>query len=136
MDTTQPKPEETAGQQEAKRLKAEVEKMDTHSAFEMLYQTVLERQMHPEEGSYTAYLFEKGSNKILKKVGEECTEVIIAALSQTSEDLVGELADLFYHLTVLMADQGITMQQVEDELKRRHAKKHNLKAERKPVTNY
>lgn len=120
----------------AQELREEVEHMDTHSAFSMLYQTVLERQMHPEAGSYTAYLFEKGQEKILKKVGEECTEVIIAALSQTSEDLVNELADLIYHLTVLMAEKGVSMDDVENELKKRSAKKHNLKAERKPITNY
>lgn len=120
----------------AKTIENEVSHMDAHSAFDLLYSTVLERQMHPEAGSYTAYLFEKGQGKILKKVGEECTEVIIAALSQTKEDLVNELADLLYHLMVLMAEKGVTLEDVETELKKRSAKKHNLKAERKPVTNY
>ena len=70
--------------------------------FEALYETILDRKKNPEEGSYTAYLFDKGLEKILKKVGEENTEVIIAALSQTNTDLVNELGDLFYHIFVLM----------------------------------
>ncbi|HIW18190.1 MAG TPA: phosphoribosyl-ATP diphosphatase [Candidatus Faecalicoccus intestinipullorum] len=104
--------------------------------FEQLYETVLERKDNPEEGSYTSYLYEKGLDKILKKVGEENTEVIIAALSQNKEDLVNELGDLFYHLFVLMVQKGVNLQEVEEELARRSHKKHNLKAERKPITNY
>lgn len=104
--------------------------------FEQLYETVLERKDNPEEGSYTSYLYEKGLDKILKKVGEENTEVIIAALSQNKEDLVNELGDLFYHLFVLMVQKGVSLQEVEEELDRRSHKKHNLKAERKPITNY
>ncbi|WP_273477143.1 phosphoribosyl-ATP diphosphatase [Faecalicoccus acidiformans] len=104
--------------------------------FEQLYKTVLERKDNPEEGSYTSYLYEKGLDKILKKVGEENTEVIIAALSQNKEDLVNELGDLFYHLFVLMVQKGVSLQEVEEELARRSQKKHNLKAERKPITNY
>ncbi len=69
-------------------------------------------------------------------MADECSEVILAALNQSQEDLVGELADLMYHLTVLMAQKGVTMDQVKAELTRRHAKKHNLKAERKPITQY
>ena len=99
-----------------------------------LYETVMERKENPEEGSYTAYLFEKGREKILKKVGEESTEVIIAAMSQTDEELVGEINDLLYHLLVLMAERGITLQAVEEEMTARAQKQHNLKAERKPVT--
>lgn len=123
-------------QNEVTKIKDELNHMDTHQAFDMLYQTVLERQMNPEQGSYTSYLFEKGQDKILKKVGEECTEVVIAALNGTKEDLIGELSDLMYHLTVLMAQKGVTMDEVKAELTRRHAKKHNLKAERKPITQY
>ena len=104
--------------------------------FEQLYKTVLERKDNPEEGSYTSYLYEKGLDKILKKVGEENTEVIIAALSQNKEDLVNELGDLFYHLFVLMVQKGVSLQEVEEELARRSQKKHNLKAETKPITNY
>ena len=104
--------------------------------FENLYETVKDRKVNPEEGSYTSYLYDKGLEKILKKVGEENTEVIIASLSQSKEDLINELGDLFYHLFVLMIEKGVTLQEVEAELERRSAKKHNLKAERKPITNY
>lgn len=72
----------------------------------VLYETVLDRKASPEEGSYTSYLFGKGEEKILKKVGEECTEVIIASLSQSKEDLINEFGDLFYHMVVLMVEKG------------------------------
>lgn len=110
--------------------------MEELNEFRALYETIMDRKENPEEGSYTAYLFAKGEEKILKKVGEECTEVVIASLSQTKEDLVNEMADLIYHLTVLMAQKGISMEDVEAELAKRSGKKHNLKAERKPITNY
>ena len=102
----------------------------------VLYETVLDRKASPEEGSYTSYLFGKGEEKILKKVGEECAEVIIASLSQSKEDLINEFGDLFYHMVVLMVEKGITLEEISAELERRSGKKHNLKAERKPVTNY
>lgn len=102
----------------------------------VLYETVLDRKASPEEGSYTSYLFGKGEEKILKKVGEECTEVIIASLSQSKKDLINEFGDLFYHMVVLMVEKGITLEEISAELERRSGKKHNLKAERKPVTNY
>lgn len=102
----------------------------------VLYETALDRKASPEEGSYTSYLFGKGEEKILKKVGEECTEVIIASLSQSKEDLINEFGDLFYHMVVLMVEKGITLEEISAELERRSGKKHNLKAERKPVTNY
>ena len=102
----------------------------------VLYETVLDRKASPEEGSYTSYLFGKGEEKILKKVGEDCTEVIIASLSQSKEDLINEFGDLFYHMVVLMVEKGITLEEISAELERRSGKKHNLKAERKPVTNY
>jgi len=100
-----------------------------------LYETVLDRKANPEEGSYTSYLFGKGEDKILKKVGEECTEVIIASLSQSREDLINEFGDLFYHLVVLMVQKGVSLEEISAELERRSGKKHNLKAERKPVTH-
>ena len=102
---------------------------------ENLYNTILDRKENKEEGSYTTYLFDKGTEKILKKVGEECTEVVIAALSQTKEDQIYEISDLVYHLLVLMADKGIAPSDIEAELKKRSAKAHNLKAERKEVEN-
>ncbi len=106
------------------------------SEFQTLYETIMDRKINPEEGSYTAYLFNKGEEKILKKVGEECTEVIIASLHQTKEDLIAELGDLVYHMTVLMACKGVSMEELEAELEKRSHKQHNLKVERKPITNY
>lgn len=92
-----------------------------------LYETVEHRRTEQAEGSYTCYLFEKGLDKILKKCGEECSEVIIAAKNGKKEDTVGELADLLYHLTVLMVNENIPFEEVEGELARRHQKQGNLK---------
>ena len=97
------------------------------NSLELLYQTVTERRANPQEGSYTCYLFEKGPDKILKKCGEECSEVIIAAKNGKNEETVYEIADLLYHLTVLMADQGITPDEVNAELLKRSQKTGNLK---------
>jgi phosphoribosyl-ATP pyrophosphohydrolase len=104
------------------------------SELENLYQTALERKNNPEEGSYTNYLYDKGLEKILKKIGEETTEVVVAALTQSNDDLIGELNDLVYHVIVLMVEKGITLEDVEREMIRRSEKTHNLKPERKPVT--
>ena len=84
-----------------------------------LYETILERKREPKAGSYTNYLFDKGVNKILKKVGEEATEVIIAAKDKEPEELVLEIADLMYHLTVLMVEEGLRWEDVESELDKR-----------------
>lgn len=92
-----------------------------------LYQVILDRQANPQEGSYTCYLFEKGLDKILKKVGEECAETIIAAKNGIQEDTVGEISDLIYHLLVMMADQSIPLDAVMEELDRRSLKIGNLK---------
>ncbi len=92
-----------------------------------LYQVILDRQANPQEGSYTCYLFEKGLDKILKKVGEECAETIIAAKNGVQEDTVGEISDLIYHLLVMMADQSIPLDAVMEELDRRSLKIGNLK---------
>lgn len=100
---------------------------------DVLYETIKERKAHGEEGSYTSYLFNKGTEKILKKVGEECSEIIIATLAQQKEDKINELSDLLYHLLVLMVDQDITLEEVNEELAKRSQKTHNLKAERKPI---
>ena len=92
-----------------------------------LYAVVCDRKENPPEGSYTCYLFEKGMDKILKKVGEECAETIIAAKNGHHEDTVGEIADLTYHLLVLMAEQGIRPEDVSGLLEQRHGKSGNLK---------
>ena len=92
-----------------------------------LYEVVEDRRAHPQEGSYTCYLFDKGLDKICKKVGEESAETIIAAKNGVREETVGEICDLIYHLTVLMADQGIPLSDVLAELDRRSQKIGNLK---------
>lgn len=104
---------------------------------QILYETVLDRKENAEVGSYTAYLYEKGLEKILKKVGEECTEVIIASMKEDNKkEVINELGDLFYHLFVLMAEKGITLDDVNEELHRRSAKTGNLKPERKKIEKY
>ncbi len=92
-----------------------------------LYEVVLERRDHPQEGSYTCYLFEKGLDKILKKCGEECSEVIIAAKNGKNEDTAEEVCDLLYHLLVMMAEQDIPLEQIETILEKRRQKIGNLK---------
>ena len=94
---------------------------------ERLYSVVLSRKTDPQEGSYTCYLFDKGLDKILKKVGEECAETIIAAKNGVPSDTVGEISDLIYHLMVMMAEQGIPLEDVLAELDRRARKIGNLK---------
>ena len=97
-----------------------------------LYQVVLDRKTAPQEGSYTCYLFEQGVDKILKKVGEESAETIIAAKNGRQAETVGEISDLIYHLMVLMAAQDIPLDAVLSELNRRSHKIGNLK-QRKTV---
>ncbi len=92
-----------------------------------LYNTILQRKEAKEDGSYTAYLFEQGEDKILKKIGEECAESIIAAKNNNSDDLVNELCDLLYHSLVLVAYKDIPLADIEAELKRRAEKLGNLK---------
>lgn len=92
-----------------------------------LYQVVRERKTDPQEGSYTCYLFDKGLDKILKKVGEECSETIIAAKNGVVEDTVGEVSDLIYHLMVMLCAQDIPLDDVLAELERRSEKIGNLK---------
>ena len=87
-----------------------------------LYKTVIERKENKAEGSYTCYLFEKGIDKILKKCGEECSEVIIAAKNGNNEETVLEISDLLYHLMVLMVDQGIALEDVIKSLNHRSQK--------------
>jgi len=84
-----------------------------------LYELILGRRDNPVEGSYTNYLFSKGSDKICKKVGEEAFEVVIAATTNNKQDIIYELADLQYHLLVLMAEKGITPDDVYKELNNR-----------------
>lgn len=105
--------------------------------FQILYETILDRKENKEVGSYTSYLYEKGLEKILKKVGEECSEVIIASMKENNkEEIVNELGDLFYHLFVLMAEKDICLDDVNEELHRRSKKTGNLKPERRKIEEY
>ncbi len=92
-----------------------------------LYDVILDRQKNPSENSYTCYLFSKGLDKILKKVGEESAETIIAAKNGVEAETVGEISDLLFHLLVMMAQQGIPLEAVLAELERRSHKIGNLK---------
>lgn len=92
-----------------------------------LYQKIADRKINRQEGSYTCYLFEKGLDKILKKVGEECSETIIAAKNNDKEQLTMEISDLLYHLLVLMNEQQLPFEDVFAELEMRSGKIGNLK---------
>ncbi len=95
-----------------------------------LYDLLLDRKETKPEGSYTTYLFQKGIDKILKKVGEECTEVIIAAKADDKAETVYELADLAYHAMVLMVQMGVSVEDVHRELASRHIIDHKVKQEK------
>ncbi len=97
---------------------------------EGLYDLLLGRKANLPEGSYTTYLFQKGIDKILKKVGEECTEVIIAGKSDDKAETVYEIADLAYHVMVLMVQMGISVEDIRAELGRRHVIDHKVKQEK------
>ncbi|CAK8053600.1 phosphoribosyl-ATP diphosphatase [Eupransor demetentiae] len=94
-------------------------------SMEELYEYVLNRKENPKEGSYTDYLFQKGLDKILKKVGEESTEVIVAA-KNNQEELRYETADLFFHLMVLLVEQGLSFDDIKEELGSRVGTKSRL----------
>ncbi|MCD7771244.1 MAG: bifunctional phosphoribosyl-AMP cyclohydrolase/phosphoribosyl-ATP diphosphatase HisIE [Oscillospiraceae bacterium] len=91
-------------------------------SYSELYDQISGRKDSPKEGSYTTYLFDKGLDKILKKVGEECTEVIIAGKAEDKRETVYEISDLIYHLFVLMVESGISLDDIWDELSSRHVK--------------
>lgn len=102
----------------------------TPFSYDALYELIQGRKVNKQEGSYTTYLFEKGMDKILKKIGEESTEVIIAAAKKDREEAVYEIADLTYHMMVLMVEMGITCSDVTAELAKRHVIDHKIKQER------
>ena len=87
--------------------------------FEDEYAIIHDRKIHPKEGSYTNYLFDKGLDKILKKVGEEATEIVIAAKNPDAEEIKYEAADFLYHLMVLMVEKGLTWEDITGELSQR-----------------
>lgn len=98
-------------------------------SLEALYALLVGRNEQRPEGSYTTYLFEKGREKILKKVGEECTEVIIGAMKDSREETIYEISDLCYHVLVLMVSCGITIADIRAELASRHVIDHKVKQE-------
>ncbi len=99
-------------------------------SLEALMDMLVGRKENPKEGSYTTYLFQKGLDKILKKVGEECTEVIIGAKSEDKAETIYEIADLCYHVMVLMIEAGITLEDIHKELASRHVIDHKIKQEK------
>ena len=99
-------------------------------SLESLFKLIEGRKINKTEGSYTTYLFEKGIDKILKKVGEECTEVIIAAKANDKKETIYELADLCYHALVLMIEQGISLEDIHNELSSRHVIDKKVKQEK------
>ena len=94
----------------------EKEKIDTKDVLEKLYALLEDRKSKPVEGSYTNYLFDKGLDKILKKVGEESAEVIIAAKNKSKEEMTYEISDLVYHTLVLMVNSGVKIEDIKKEL--------------------
>ncbi|AKA70025.1 phosphoribosyl-ATP diphosphatase [Clostridium scatologenes] len=107
--------------------------MELKNIVQQLYEIVEDRKENPIEGSYTSYLFKEGVDKILKKVGEETAEVIIGAKNNSKDETVYEISDLFYHVVVLMVQQGIKIEDIMTELEKRRQKICNKKPERKEV---
>lgn len=103
---------------------------DMQATIDALYELIKGRKEIPQEGSYTSYLFEKGIEKILKKVGEESTEVVIGAMKEDLEETVFEITDLVYHVLVLMVEMGIDLTEVRQELANRHVVDKKVKQER------
>ena len=99
-------------------------------SYEQLLELIKGRKEEKKEGSYTTYLFEKGIDKILKKIGEESTEVIIAAKAEDKKETVYEIADLAYHVMVLMVEAGISLEDIHRELASRHVIDHKVKQEK------
>ena len=99
-------------------------------SYEGLMELIEGRKTDPKEGSYTTYLFDKGLDKILKKIGEECTEVIIAAKAEDKPETIYEIADLCYHTMVLMIEQGISLEDIHKELSSRHVIDKKVKQEK------
>lgn len=98
-------------------------------SIDALYELIKGRKTEMKEGSYTTYLFTKGLDKILKKVGEECTEVIIGAAKNSKEETIYEISDLAYHVLVLMVEMGISVDDIRKELDSRHVIDHKVKQE-------
>ena len=101
-------------------VKKDYDDVNPATILQEIMATVSDRKAHPKEGSYTNYLFDKGIDKILKKVGEEATEIVIAAKNPDPEELKYEIADFLYHMIVLMVEKGLTWEEISGELAKRH----------------
>ncbi|MCD8215053.1 MAG: phosphoribosyl-ATP diphosphatase [Clostridiales bacterium] len=102
---------------------------DLGNALNKEFEVILNRKENPSEGSYTSYLFKKGEDKILKKIGEEAAEVIIAAKGESKEELIGEICDVLFHMEVLMAQKGLSWEDITAELGLRR-QKENMNTEK------
>lgn len=102
---------------------------------ETLYKEALDRKKNPKEGSYTNYLFDKGLDKILKKVGEEATEVVIGAKNADKAEIANETADILYHLAVMLVETGVTLDDVNQVLEARQGKKSKIQ-DRPEISDY
>ena len=100
-------------------IKKEYVEKNPLKVFETVYNVIADRKEHPREGSYTNYLFDKGIDKILKKCGEECTEIVIAAKNPDPEEIKYEISDFLYHVMVLMVEKGVTWEEITAELSQR-----------------
>lgn len=107
------------------------EQTDTVFVLDMLYKRIKDRKNNPVEESYTNYLFDKGIDKILKKIGEESTEVILAVKNNSNEEIIYETADLVYHMLVMMVDKGIKLEDIYGEIGKRYNKPESFKEEHK-----
>ena len=125
------KADDSATEEAAESLAAEgASPIDDTFSYEGLMELIRGRKTEKKEGSYTTYLFEKGLDKILKKVGEESTEVIIAAKAEDKAETIYEIADLAYHVMVLMVEAGISLDDITEELASRHVIDHKVKQEK------
>ena len=100
-------------------MQKEYEETNPLRVFEKVFAVIQDRKVHPKEGSYTNYLFDKGIDKILKKLGEEATEIVIAAKNPNANEIKYEISDFLYHMMVLMAEKGVTWEEITSELAKR-----------------
>ena len=100
-------------------MKKEYDDTNPLHVFQNVYDVITDRKANPKEGSYTNYLFDKGEDKILKKVGEECTEIVIAAKNPDKEEIKYEISDFLYHMMVLMVEKGVSWEEITRELAKR-----------------
>ena len=105
----------------------EYSEVNIENILNSIYNEIADRDKNPVENSYTNYLLNEGTNKICKKIGEEATETVIAALSETKDNLIGEISDLIYHTLVLMYNKQVSIEDIKLKLEERHKIKGNKK---------